>query len=779
MFYICEILKNTETPNIMLSGKKLWIRTILAVLPLLGFTTGLYSFDKNLPILIVSSYNPETSSTASNIQMFQDVCDSLGIKNPVVIENMNCKNLAEAKMWKERFAAIVSKYTDRQGGLKLSALMLLGQEAWASYLSQGLDPYGDLPVLVGMMSSNSLILPDGEDSLDTWNPRPLYLSDLYKRKNVISGVAYKYDVAENIKVIKRFFPHLKRLALLTDNTFGGMVLQAHVKAEMAKETNLELVLLDGRSQDINEIINEISMLNPSNTALLLGTWRVDKNESYFLSSSLYTMMSANPKLPTFSLSTIGLGDWAIAGVVPEYRNQGKDLALKLNKILKNELTGCVFDFISNKNRYDVKRVRAFGLDESLMRDGILLNEDQTLLDRYPNLITLIITVLSVLVIAFMIVSYFLFKTRKLNMSLVASEDNNRLILNNIGVGLLFIDQNFEVRWENCSHIEGMEPWAFLTVGSRCYRSKYNFDFPCTSCSALQFKAGECEMKREVIERRDNRVFSLGYTPVFSREDEYLGFVLRIEDVTLRERTNIELQAAKEAAENADKLKSQFLANMSHEIRTPLNAIVGFSELLAEMDDPQEKREFIKIIEANNKQLLQLINDILDLSKIEAGTLEFHIAQVNMSQVIDEVYQVFLPQCAAKGLELIKEVSQEEYWLLSDKNRVAQVVSNFMTNALKFTSQGHIKLGFIEREKDIKIYVEDTGMGISAAKRQAVFERFVKLNSFAQGTGLGLSICMMIVNRLGGTIDVDSREGKGSIFWFTIPKSEIGDGGRYS
>lgn len=647
--------------------------------------------------------------------------------------------------------------------------MVLGQEAWSSYLSQGLDVFGDLPVLVGMVSSNGLILPENKDSLDIWTPSPLYLSDLYKRKNVISGVAYKYDIAENIKMVKRFYPHLKRLALLTDNTFGGIVLQAHVKAEMAKERNLELLLLDGRSQDVNGIVNDISMLNPSNTALLLGTWRVDKNESYFLSSSLYTMLSANPKLPTFSLSSIGLGDWAIGGMIPEYRNQGKDLALKLNKILKNELTGCVFDFIPNKARYDVKKIRELGLDESLIRGGILLNEDKTLMDRYPNLINIIITVLSVLVVAFLIVSYFLFKTRKLNLSLTASEDNNRLILNNIGVGLLFIDQNFEVRWENCSHIVGMEPWSFLKVGGKCYYSRNGVGFPCKDCPVLKFKTGERLGKIEMIERRDNRVFSLAYIPVFSRGDEYLGFVLRIEDVTLKERTNIELQAAKEAAENADKLKSQFLANMSHEIRTPLNAIVGFSELLADMDDPDEKKEFIKIIEANNKQLLQLINDILDLSKIEAGTLDFHIAQVDMQQVMEEVYQIFLPQCNAKGIELIKEVSDSDYCFLSDRNRIAQVISNFMTNALKFTTQGHIKLGFIEREHDIKIYVEDTGMGISVEKRRAVFERFVKLNSFAQGTGLGLSICMMIVNRLGGMIDVDSEEGKGSIFWFTIPK----------
>lgn len=761
----------------ILSGKQLFRRVLVIVVFILGLAESTYAFDKGLPILIISSYNPETSSTANNIQTFQSTCDSLGIHNPVVIENMNCKNFSEAKVWKSRFYSILSKYSDDKGKLNIASLILLGQESWSAYLSQERGMLEDIPVIVGMVSSNGLILPGDSTDLATWAPEPLYLSDLYKRKNIISGIAYKYDVSENLKMAKRFYPNLKNIALLTDNTFGGVVLQAHVKAELEKETGIDLILLDGRVSDINEITSQLAAIDPENTVLFLGTWRVDKNESYFLSSSLYTMMMANRELPAFTLTTIGLGDWAIGGVVPDYRDQGKDLALRLNKVLKNEyLNGCVFDFIPNLSKYDIQKVREFNLDERIARQGVIINDDKSILDKYPWLVYFIITTLSVLIVAFVIVSYFLFRTRKLNMSLTNSEDTNKLILNNIGVGLLFISKDFEVLWENCSIIPGMEAWSFLKVGHKCYKEKFGYETPCRNCPAFKFSTGVRNATMEIIERRDQRVYSLLYTPIFNRADEFMGCVMRIEDVTLREKTNIELQAAKEAAENADKLKSQFLANMSHEIRTPLNAIVGFSELLAEMDDPAEKKEFIKIIEANNKQLLQLINDILDLSKIEAGTLEFHMEQVDMSQVIEEIYQVFLPQCENKGLELIREVPEEGVCLLSDRNRISQVISNFMTNALKFTSQGHIKVGYIERPEDIKIYVEDSGMGISREKKSAVFERFVKLNSFAQGTGLGLSICMMIVNRLNGEIDVDSREGNGSTFWFTIPKNDVGGGG---
>lgn len=737
---------------------------------ILGITADVFAQSNKKPILVISSYNPETSSTAANIQEFQTTCDSLGITNPIVIVNMNCRNFVESKLWKSRFYNILSKYYNAKGELDLAAMILLGQESWSSYLSQDVEIVKNIPVVVGMISSNGLILPNELEDLTTWAPDPLYLSDLYKRNNILSGIAYKYDVSENIKMAKQLYPKLKKMALLTDNTFGGVALQAHVIAEMAKQKELELILIDGRKKNIEEVLSQISLLE-ENTALFLGTWRVDKNERYFLSSALYTMMLANKDLPVFTLTTLGLGEWAIGGVMPDYRNQGKALALKLNEILKSEyLNGCWFDFIPNTKTADIKKIRELNLNNRVGSDWNFINDNKSLLDKYPNLIYAVITVLSILAVAFIIVSFFLFKTRRLNLSLSVSENNNKMILNNIGVGLFFINLDFEIMWENCSVIEGMESWSFVKVGKKCYHQKLCADVPCADCPVVKYSVGNfVSSHEEVIERRENCVFSLLYTPILNQMNEYQGCVVRIEDVTLREKTNLELQEAKEAAENADKLKSLFLANMSHEIRTPLNAIVGFSELLADTDDPLEKREFIKIIEANNKQLVQLINDILDLSKIEAGTLEFHLEQVNVVQVIDEVYQIFLNHCNDKGIELMKDVPCAEFYILSDRNRIAQVVSNFMTNALKFTTHGSIKLGFTEREDDIKIYVQDTGIGISEAKRKSIFERFVKLNSFAQGTGLGLSICMMIVNRLNGQINVDSKEENGSTFWFTIPK----------
>lgn len=756
--------------------KRFFICTTIFLFFMLAMLGNISGIEKNFPILIISSYNPETNSTSSNIQAFQSACDSLGITNTTIIENMNCKNFAESRLWKNRFYNIISKYINAEGKLNISALLLLGQESWSAYLSQDTQMLEGVPVVVGMISSNGLILPDEEDSLTTWMPAPLYFKDLYKRKNIISAVAYEYNITNNIAIVKEFYPEVKNIALLTDNTFGGVVLQSHVREEMLQHKEMNLILLDGRVSDIYEIHNQLAKL-PENTAIFLGTWRVDKKESYFLSSSLYTMSIANPSLPAFSLSSIGLGDWAIGGDIPDYKNQGKDFAKKIKEVLVDTLTesNVRLEIISSHKRFDIKKVRELGLKESLTRDAILMNDDKSMLEKYPSLFYIIMSVLSILVVAFIFVSVFLVKTKRLNLSLMESEENNKLILNNIGVGLFFINKDFEIVWENCSIMADLSQWYDLKIGEKCYCSKQGADSPCAECPALKYKEGHNSMHEEVIERRDHGVFSLLYTPIQNQNNEYTGCVVRIEDVTLREKINMELQEAKDAAVNADKLKSLFLANMSHEIRTPLNAIVGFSELLADMDDPEEKREFIKIIEANNKQLLQLINDILDLSKIEAGTLEFHMEQVDVGQIIEEMYQVFESNCRDRGLEIFKDIPITECFIISDRNRIAQVISNFMTNALKFTSRGHIKLGFVERKDDVKIFVEDTGVGISNEQRKAVFERFVKLNSFAQGTGLGLSICMMIVNRLGGEIEVDSTEGVGSIFWFSIPKN--GGGGR--
>ena len=258
-------------------------------------------------------------------------------------------------------------------------------------------------------------------------------------------------------------------------------------------------------------------------------------------------------------------------------------------------------------------------------------------------------------------------------------------------------------------------------------------------------------------------------------NEEENMVLTVHDITQLKETEKQLTLAKEKAENADLSKSTFLANMSHEIRTPLNAITGFAEILASANTEEEKAQYQEIIKMNADLLLQLVNDILDMSKIEAGTLEFVYTKVDINLLLSDLRQLFQMRVndAGKNIQIIAEPSLPSCSIETDRNRVAQVLSNFTTNAIKFTQEGTISIGYEARDTELYFYVTDTGAGIPADKLPEVFGRFVKLNKDKKGTGLGLSISKTIVNKLEGQIGADSVEGKGSTFWFTIPYRTCG------
>ena len=289
----------------------------------------------------------------------------------------------------------------------------------------------------------------------------------------------------------------------------------------------------------------------------------------------------------------------------------------------------------------------------------------------------------------------------------------------------------------------------------------------------EVKTGKAtSLRKEVRVCRENGKYTWTSINVMVRDyrpqDGIIEMLCINYDITPLKETEQKLIIARDKAEELDRLKSAFLANMSHEIRTPLNAIVGFSSLLAETDSRNERQEYIKIVQENNELLLQLISDILDLSKIEAGTFNFVYTNVDVNETCAEIIKS-MSMKVGKGIELIFEEPFPECYIYTDKNRFTQVISNFINNALKFTQQGSITLGYEQvSHQKIKFYVRDTGMGIPEEKQKSVFERFVKLNTFVQGTGLGLSICKSIVSQMGGEIGVDSAEGIGSCFWFTHP-----------
>lgn len=346
--------------------------------------------------------------------------------------------------------------------------------------------------------------------------------------------------------------------------------------------------------------------------------------------------------------------------------------------------------------------------------------------------------------------------------------DRKIVLDNLNVGLVYLKTDFRVEWESLSifsHVMGENTYI---KGELCFQTVFGRDEPCENCPIKRIFESKVQEHHSL--ERNGYILDVTANPVMNEDNEILGGVLMLEDVTELKKTERELILAKEKAEESNRLKTAFLANMSHEIRTPLNAIVGFSDLLGEIDNKEDRMEYIEIIKKNNKILLQLISDILDLSKIEAELLEFQLTDTDVNRLCVDAIASCQTRLEAQ-VPIIFENLLPECHILTDTNRIHQVISNLISNAMKFTKEGDIRVGYhIVDDDTIRFYVKDTGIGIRKEAVDAVFDRFVKLNSFAQGSGLGLAICKNIVEQLNGSIGVTSEWGKGSCFWFTLPYS---------
>lgn len=343
-----------------------------------------------------------------------------------------------------------------------------------------------------------------------------------------------------------------------------------------------------------------------------------------------------------------------------------------------------------------------------------------------------------------------------------------MVLSCINFGLIYTDKNYKVQWESTANLKDIAKGRRYTPGQICYETVMGRKTPCPRCAL-----SEAMNKKEAVRHEypdGETTIEISAIPVFDdTETHVVGGLMRIEDISDKKRIEYLMYEVKKADE-ANRLKSAFLANMSHEIRTPLNAIVGFSNLLAETDVPEEKLEYTHIISTNNELLLKLINDIIDMAKIESGSLDFNYEQTDINELFEEICSQMKLKNKSEKVNISFNRELPQCVIETDRNRLMQVIINFLTNAMKFTEKGHISFGYTINEPDNKIrfYVKDTGIGIPENKKEQIFERFVKLNTFAQGTGLGLSICATIAEKFGGQIGVESCVGEGSMFWIEIP-----------
>ncbi|MEG1635541.1 MAG: HAMP domain-containing sensor histidine kinase, partial [Rikenellaceae bacterium] len=597
-------------------------------------------------ILVLSSYNPDVKRMSNFISIFESTILHESSEYEIFIEDLNFKGMDESNLWKINFKRIIDNYKNKN----LKAILLLGQESWATFLSLG-EYNTKIPFFGCIASENGMYI---KDTPLVKYPEMVDFTLIADSIGNAGGALNKYDVKKNIQLIRTIYQNVRNIALISDNTYGGIALQSLFISEMEKESDLSYTLLDARD-GVDVVEDKISHL-PENSAVILGTWRTGDKGQYLMFSSLEKIISLTDK-PIFTISGVGFETLAIGGVIPVYDNHSKEIAKQIIDFYNGDSTAVKFIPPLNEYRFDSGKLKKYGIKNYQLPSGSIIT------DRIEAQLLTYRSYIYAGSIAF-------------------------LILVAITIFILFL----------------------------YIRNKRLKD---------SLKNRECE-----------------------------------------------LIAAKERAEESDILKTAFLANMSHEIRTPLNAIIGFSTMMCDEETSAEDRvEYSSIIKSNNEMLLTLVTDILDISRLQSTNIKFINEDTDIVSLMHNVITTTKHKNTL-GIKTILDTELSSYIINIDEKRLTQVLINLMTNAYKFTKEGSITLSLRVTDNICTFAVADTGIGVPLEFQDKIFDRFEKVNEFAQGTGLGLAICRQIITKFGGDISMDSSYTKGSKFVFTIPAKNV-------
>lgn len=667
-------------------------------------------------------------------------------------------------------------------------VICIGDPAWQSCQSLFDGQWKDVPSLIcysrGKMLDQFEFLIDREiDSVK--NMRPAEEITAGYNVTLLSQPLY---IEETIRLMLTLQPTIKRIAFIYDSRYIG-VLSSLEAERVVRNTfpDLRLELLQTPRLQTEALLDTLSGFDEE-TGIIYYSWFVlnNRNENVYLADNVQKMMTIFSPSPVFTVVDMDASSGLFAGgfYISTQATVEQILATS-REILSGRPARDISPVVGGKPHafLNYRHLVQHGIaTERFPSSAIYFQEPPSFFIRYRvHIVSTAIILLLLISVAFLRFRLFIQKQKQRDREWRAAQQTEEL---NRRYGLVLKASRIILwTWDlRTDLIHGDMEYA----GVHCFDS-----FPEYTLTHEQFQAvvhpedapkmhqmfEELLSGRAPIVKVEMRMYTPdlhwveSYAIIDSYDEEHRPLTLVGGSMLIDERKKMEQNIReKEQAEQANRLKSAFLANMSHEIRTPLNAIVGFSNLIAQTSQSEETAEFCRIIETNNDLLLQLINDILDLSKIEAGQMDFHFSEVDVSAIFLTLEKTFRSR-VRESVELICEVPRTPVIIRSEKNRLTQVVNNFMTNACKFTFEGSIRMGYRVVEKGIYGYVQDTGKGIAPENIPHVFDRFAKFDLFIQGTGLGLSICQTIIQTLGGEIGVESEEGQGSTFWFIVPSAQ--------
>lgn len=744
---------------------------------------------KNDYLLIINTYS--SNAPCSNA-IINSVQKRLSVDNTtaVYVEHLNTLLIDNQEEFNKVKQDIFAKYAIRTPKIVLligNPVLILLEDIRARW--------GDVPIIA--TAEMDFVSPDMTSLQTTAIPED--------KRVPISELADKYNLTflqsrlfprDNVELLKHMIPTLKKVLLLGDGCYVNQQLHYDMERMMAKQyPNLEYEFISAADITTEELLARLNTIDTKTTGVLFSSWSCVSNVGGATILETYSFrVIANIPIPIFAFKQAVMEN---SGMVGGCIYDEPELLAHLQQTFTQIRSGIqprdIPFFIPEKPvptfNYPSLLQRNFSV-EDCPAGSVFLGRPQSFWQQYKYLLLFGGITVVMLLVAFFVRNYIrslkalnkaqqeqVETSRKLELALSVSNtipwhmnlseeiiywdaapslnQSSTTIIPEIGTATISLKECFErIHKEDLERVQ-QKFHDILKNNIQKFHEEYRIISFDTSNPRIDW----VEVQAAIETRSEN--------------GDPLIVVGSLRIITKRKQMEQELIETKEQAEESNRLKSVFLANMSHEIRTPLNAIVGFSRLLATVEDENEKEEYIQIIENNNDLLLQLISDILDLSKIETGTMEFVEAPVDVNEMLEEITQAMTLRAEPKGVAVRFKDRLSECCILTDHNRLHQVMTNLMTNAIKFTDGGAITIGYtLQPDNMLRFYVSDTGCGIPKDKQKDIFTRFIKLNRFVQGTGLGLSICQIIVERMGGEIGVDSEVGNGATFWFTIPNRKV-------